>query len=391
MQTEAYWLWLTQLNLSPKARYTVIRNFGDAESAFRSPADSFRNCRGISPREAELLEQRDLSAAKAALIDCEEQELRILPITDPDYPERLRQIFCPPAVLFIQGTLPEIDGAPVLAVIGTRKASPYGIRMGQELARQIADCGGTVLSLLTPGVDEAAARGALLSGKPCLGVLGTPHAQYGGKLGKDILKQGALISEYPPGRETAKHFFRERNRIAAGLSVGVVVVEAPEKSGTALFVTDAVEQGKDIFAVPGNADAVNSAGTLSMLKEGAKLVTCGEEVMEEYETRFPAAVGRAQTSEPPKTPEHPSEKAEDEAASAEKTDSGLRELLSGLTEEQLRILSAIEPGASHIDELAENTGFSTARILAQLTVLEIKGFVRREPGRRFSLNIRKEK
>ena len=155
---------------------------------------------------------------------------------------------------------------------------------GQE---DFSECGGTVLSLLTTGIDEASAKGALLSGRPCIGVLGTSHERFRSVFREELRKNGALVSEYPPGRETARHFFRERNRIAAGLSVGVVVIEAPEHSGTRLFVQDAVEQGKDIFAVPGNADAENAAGTLSLLKEGAKLVTCGEEVLEEYELRFP--------------------------------------------------------------------------------------------------------
>ena len=390
MTDAQYWLWLSLMNLSPKARAAVIREYDTAEQAFRSPRGSFSNCRGVSPREAELLEKRDLSGTEKALYECEDQRIRILPFTDPEYPERLRQIYCAPAVLFVQGELPDIDNSPVLAVIGTRKASPYGIKMGQELAYQIANCGGTVLCLLTSGVDEAAARGALLAERPCVAVLGTPHEGCTKALREDFLRHGALVSEYPPGREQAKHFFRERNRIAAGLSVGVVVVEAPEKSGTALFVADAVEQGKDIFAVPGNADAANAFGTLNLLKEGAKLVTCGEEVMEEYTDRFRAVIrpsGR-KTTGTPKLQQPPLEETRAEETKEDRTDqSQLREILSKLTEEQLKIISAIEHGSSHIDSIAALTGYTTARVLAQLTVLEIRGLVRREPGRCFALNI----
>ena len=430
MDGELYWLWLAVLNLSPKARCAVMNRFGTPEEAFQSPDGSFRGMKGISAREAELLEARQTRIAAETLARCRHDGLQILPITDPAYPRRLKEIAQPPAVLFVEGILPEVDELPVIAVIGTRKASAYGIKMGQELAYEIADGGGLVLSMLTSGVDEAAARGALMAGRPCLAVLGTSHDACTHPLRADIRQWGALISEYPPCREQNRHFFRERNRIGAGLSVGVTVIEAPEKSGTRLFVADAVEQGKDVFAVPGNADAKNSAGTLSLLKEGAKLVTCGREVLEDYEALFPALtetlkeeradlLDRGDRYDTRRREEDSSERAalrpEEESAfggdhrdrdssksgpayveltETEATEKGtdikegkLREQLKELTEDQLKIVGAIHPGSSHIDDIAEEAGLTTARVLAQLTLLEIKGLVRREAGRRFSLNV----
>ena len=235
MENIRYWVWLSQLNISPKARAAVMRMFENAEAAFHSKEGSFRKKRGISPQEAELLEARSLTGADEVLEQCEEQEISALPYDAPEFPERLRQIAVPPAVLYVKGVLPPIDLLPVISVIGTRKASPYGVKMGERLAYEISRCGGTVVSLLTSGVDEAAARGALRADKPCIGVLGTPHELCRMEIGRDLLRDGALISEYPPGKESSRHFFRERNRIAAGISDGVVVVEAPEKSGTRLF------------------------------------------------------------------------------------------------------------------------------------------------------------
>ncbi len=408
MATIEYWVWLSQLNISPKAHAAVLREFGTAEKAFLSEPGSFLRKKGISAQEAEKLELRSLTEADEVLQRCREQEIRIIPYDAPEYPNRLREILAPPAVVYVKGSLPLLDECPVISVIGTRKASPYGVKMGERLAYEISRCGGTVVSLLSSGVDEAAARGALRSGKLCIGVLGTPHEQCRLPIAQDLEYRGVLISEYPPGRECSRHFFRERNRVAAGISDGVVVVEAPEKSGTRFFVSDAVEQGKDIFAVPGNADAENAAGTLALLKEGAKLVTGGAEVMEEYLLRYPDRITLNPEDEETETApadtevnadDVPEEKErERSAASGRQTGDPEKETaeakrqcllaqLQKLTDDQLKILGAIDPDSTHIDDITDRTGLSTARVLAQLTVLEIKGFVHRETGRRFALNI----
>ena len=387
------WLWLSLLNLSPRAVSAILREYGDAGQAFSAEKKAFHGLRGITAREAEALENRDLTAAEFSLRRCREQKLSIIPVTDPAYPERLRQTATPPAALYVQGKLPDLDAAPVLAVIGTRRASAYGLKMSRELASQITSRGGTVISLLTPGVDEAAAEGAIKVGRPCIAVLGTPHEACRWPLMREVAKCGAVISEYPPAKEQFRHFFRERNRVAAGLSDGVVVVEAPEKSGTRLFVTEAAEQGKDVFAVPGNADAENAAGTLNLLKEGAKLVTCGADVLEEYLLRFPdlntetATVKRAAQPVVADTSGGFPDTTAAPPPEAKKAKPGLREQLQDLNEDQLALIAAISPPSTHVDDIAARSGLPVARVLAQLTVLEIKGYVRREPGRQFSLNI----
>ena len=392
-----YWIWLSLLNLSPRAVTAVLQHCGDAERAYAEESDAFHGLRGITAREAEALENRDLTAAEFSQRRCLEQKLRILPLTDPAYPERLKQIAEPPAALYIQGEFPELDKAPVLAVIGTRRASAYGLRMSRELAFQIASGGATVLSLLTPGADEAAAAGMIQAGTPCIGVLGTAHEACRWPLMRQVVGNGAVVSEYPPGKEQFRHFFRERNRLAAGLSDGVVVVEAPEKSGTRLFVTEAAEQGKDVFAVPGNADAETAAGTLNLLKEGAKLVTCGTDVLEEYLLRFPELknnLNRENSSDHKKTvpvsgePDGTYNSGNVSAVSAASAPEDLRNQLQNLSADQLALIAAISPPATHVDDIVERSGLPVAKVLAQLTVLEIKGFVKREPGRNFSLNLK---
>ena len=208
-----------------------------------------------------------------------------------------------------------------------------------------------------------------------------------------------MISEYGPTMPMKKAYFRERNRISAGISLGVAAIEAPAVSGTALFVEEAVEQGKEIFAVPSNADSASSAGTLDMLRDGAKLITCGWDAVSEFQWLYPDKLHRPREADSAENaviiPAAAEEKPENETKKVidKENDRGyidLKEQLSALSETQLRIITAIDKNAGHIDDIIEATGLPTATVLAQLTVLEIKGFVRREAGRRISLNTAKK-
>lgn len=393
MSAIKYWLWLSAAAVSPKAKAVLIDKYSDAEKAFYAPAGEFETLTGVSKKEAETLEKRDISCADRILAACARQGIRAVTMQDADYPQRLKNIFAPPVVIYLKGRLHSLDDEAAIAVIGTRKASAYGLKMGRKLAYEIVRGGGVVVSLLTSGVDAAAARGALLAGGRCVGVLGTPHECEAGTLAAEVAARGALISEYPPGTKPEKHFFRDRNRIAAGLSVGVTVVEAPERSGARLFAETAMEQGREIFAVPGNADAPNSVGTIAMIKDGAKPVVCGWDVLSEFESRFGGKLHELPECELPEEEEAqnadvPAKKSVDKPKDSDYID--LKKQLEGLNEDQLKIIAVIGKSASHIDDIIASTGLSTARVLSQLTVLEIKGYVRRDPGRRVALNIAKK-
>ena len=399
MASIKYWVWLSaQTGVSPAAKAALLRHYGDAETAFFAPAGEYGRIKGISAGDAAVLESRDMSRVEDILAGCRQLDIRPVTMQDADYPERLRNIFAPPAVIYVKGKLPELDDEAAIAVIGTRKASPYGLKMGSRLAFEIVRCGGIVISGLTSGIDAAAARGALLADGVCIGVLGTSHDMEKGSLARDVCVKGALISEYPPGTQPLRSHFRDRNRISAGLSVGVTVVEAPEKSGALLFAAEANDQGKEIFAVPGNADAPNSAGTIALMQEGAKPVRTGWDILCEFADLFPGKLRQAEAAEMPENGKNHAETGEKEPEGAKKGIDkeksrgyiDLKEQLARLSEEQLKIISAIDKGASHIDDVIENTGLSTPKVLAQLTVLEIKGFIRREPGKRISLNTAKK-
>ena len=396
-----YWLWLSaQSGVSAQAKAALIDHYKDAENAFFAPDGEYEKIPGISRTEAERLEKRDLSVVEQILADCTAQRIDIITMQDASYPKLLRDIYAPPVVLYVKGRLPDFEAVPTIAVIGTRKASSYGLKMGRSIAYEIAKSGGAVISMLGDGVDSKAAEGCIMADGCCIGVLGTGH---GGEhpLYRDIVSTGALISEYPPKTPSQRHFFRDRNRIASGLSRGLVVIEAPERSGALLFAATALEQGREIFALPGNADSPNSVGCNELIKQGVKPVTCGWDVMSEFEYLFPDRIkkpegktklpeieeGEAKETVPAAPiPQKATIKAVDKAESAGYID--LREQLSGLSEDQLKIISAIDSNDTHIDDIIEKSGMSTAKVLAQLTVLEIKGFVRRSAGRRISLNIK---
>ena len=411
MSSIRYWVWLSSVSAAnPRARFALAEHYGDAEKAFLAPAGEFKTIPGLSANEAALFEKRDLREADRILETCRRENITILTMADAAYPRRLKNIYDPPVVLYVKGRLPDVDAIPSVAVIGTRSATPYGLKMGRDIAFEISRCGGIIVSGLTEGIDRAAARGCLLAGGTCIGVLGTAHGTDG-ELREDVIASGALVSEYPPGAKQQNRFFRERNRVSSGLSHAVCVVEAPEQSGALLFAKEALEQGREIFAVPGNADAENAAGIMTLLKQGARPAARGWDVLEDLSLIYPDKLRtpdgekcRAPDPEPlpvkaksakktpaaePKTEPLPSPSTKKEID--KESDAGyidLHEQLKKLSADQLQIVTAIGRGETHIDDIIEATGMSAAKVLSQLTILEIKGYIRRTAGRQVSLNIK---
>lgn len=392
MSAIKYWLWMsTAAKLPARVKAELLSHYGSPENVFNAPKGELTrltgNCEGI-----DILEKRDMSEAMRIMEKCREQGIDIITRQDAAYPDRLKNIYAPPYALYVKGKLPAIDDEAAIALIGTRNASPYGLKMGRRLGSEIAKCGGVVVSGLTKGIDAAGAEGALLANGKCVGVLGVPHELAKGKLYDEVAHRGALVSEYPPGTEPHRTFFRARNRIAAGLSVGVVVVEAPEKSGTQLFAAEAAEQGKEIFAVPGNADAFNSVGTNKLLKEGAKPVTTGWDILCEFERIYPAKLKNTPCGELPEvtdteeTPQKETKKDIDKKETAVYID--LMKQLEGLSESQLKIVSVMEEPSMHVDDIIEKSGLSSAKVLADLTLMQLKGYVAQEKGKRFTLKIK---
>lgn len=394
MSAIKYWLWLNAAStVPPKAKSALLEHYGSPEEMYFAPLGEYRRLLGDRIEGVDELEKRDLDRALRIIDECEKQNISIISCQDALYPDRLKNIYSPPSILYVKGNLPAIDDEALVAVIGTRKASPYGIKMGRKMGYEIAKCGGIVVSGLTNGIDAAGAEGALSAGGKVIGVLGTAHEKDKSTLAADVAKSGALISEYPPGTNTQNAFFRARNRISAGLSVGVVVVEAPAKSGARLFANEAADLGKELFAVPGNADSPNCVGTNMLLKEGAKPVTDGWEVMCEFEALYPNRISYTRDMTMPSEqkeelpePEKATKKVIDKPKSAAYID--LKTALEGLSETQIKIVSVMEKPSMHVDDIIEQSGFSPARTLADLTMLQLKGIVTQEKGKRFTLNVK---
>lgn len=391
-----YWVWLSErLSVRPRRKIELLEAFGwDVRRLYFALEDDYRTALpGIPAGELRDLKDKDLSGADAALAALERRNGTVLTIRDAAYPERLRRIFDPPAVLYLEGRMPRLDDCVSVAIAGTRKASTYGIRTASRLGSEIAACGGIVVSGLTAGIDGEGARGAIRAGGVCIGVLGGPiDAPFASGLRAKVLDRGAVVSEYAPGSRIGKAGFRARNRITAGLCLAAVIVEAPAHSGALLLAGDVLSENRDLFAVPGNADAESSAGTNALLKEGAAPATCGWDVLRGYVSLYPGAVRQA---EPPA--EEPIETGEDFAVlrrpirqkviDKEKNREyiGLQQAPADLTETQKAICAAMDQPGMQVDDIIRRSGLPAAAVLSELTMMQILGYVAQEPGKRFSL------
>jgi DNA processing protein len=290
--------------------------------------------------------------------------VRLLPFTNPMYPGRLRMISDPPPFLYTSGELRAVDEAAV-AVVGSRSASDYGVRMTQELCHGLAALGFTVVSGMARGIDAAAHEAALAAGGRTIAVLGSgldvvyppEHAD----LYKRIATSGAIVSELPMGTPPLSFNFPSRNRIISGLSLGVLVIEATEKSGSLITAGLALDQGREVFAVPGQAGASRSRGTHRLIRQGAKLVEKVEDIIEEIS---PQLLG----------------------ASQKNSKSRQRVLPQGMSPEVRKVFEMILGGPLHIDEVIQGSGLSAGKVSEILLDLEIGGFLQQLPGKRFKGN-----
>ena len=400
-----YWLWLTtRRGLGNQGMHAALRRFGSPEAIFYADAESCRGVEGLKNPAA--LEEKDLTAAREILEECRRKSIHILTWQDAGYPSRLRNIDEPPLVLYYQGTLPDIDGEPVIAMVGTRRASLYGMRQGKMLGYQLGRLGAIVASGGADGVDTMCLTGALTAGRPVIAVLGCGvDVAYPAKnrgMFEDIRYHGCLLSEYPPGTPPLPENFPVRNRILSGIALGVVVVEAPEKSGALITAGHALEQGRDVFALPANVGTPSSAGNLQLLKEGAILISEGWDVMREYAQRYPdriteqtAAVpmeltaeqareaGTAKVAEERKIPKKADKKDVDNPEIRHYID--VQEILDTLSPDERAVIGLLGAQGAAMDEIIDRSQLPAARALAAITLLEVKGHIRRLPGKRFSL------
>ena len=387
MSALKYWLWLTELpGLKNQTRLALLRHFPTPEDVYYADPEEVLLTEGITREQAKLLEDKDCSGADRILADCQRLDLDILTIQDAGYPNRLRNIYDPPCLLYVRGRLPAFDDEASIAVVGTRDCTPYGVSCAEKLGYGLAAGGAVVVSGLARGVDSAALRGALRAGGTVTAVLGNgldviypPENQY---LYEDVAAAGALVSEYPPGTSPEAKHFPVRNRIMSGLCLGTLVVEAPARSGALITAGTALEQGRDVFAVPGPIDAPTSVGCNRLIRDGAGLVSDAWDILGEYEPRFPDKLRREGARETPAVLGYQArQKTEPKPVPPSVS---LSHNDYSLTDDQICLLRALTEEPMLVDDLIELTDIPTRRVLSALTVLEIEHLVTQHSGKRYA-------
>ena len=394
-----YWVWLTTLpGLTDRSKQLLMEHFPSPEDIYYADEESLWQVEGLKKEQVALLEDKSMRAADRILADCARKNIFLITLADALYPERLRNIYQPPLLLYGKGVMPLFDEEAAVAVVGTRQCTPYGVHCAEKLGYELTQQGAMVVSGMAKGVDAAAMRGALRFGGFTCGVLGggvdVIYPAENRRLYEDVAATGVLLSEYPPQTEPQAWHFPVRNRILSGLSVAAVVVEAPVRSGALITAENAMEQGRDVFAVPGPVDAPNSAGCHSLIREGAGLATCAWDILGEYEGRFPHKLRRTAPPMPPlpRMAGEPKTAAEKQKINAYEPEPAQAPVLlcltaaewDSLTEEQRTVLRVLRPDTPRLsDQLAEDSSLPIQRVLPALTLLEISGWAAQNGARSF--------
>lgn len=345
----------------------LLRAMGSPEAIFNASLTELESHR-LPAAVAQMIRTRQpMSAAAKELAQAQAAGIRLLTWDEPEYPQRLREIYDPPPLLYVRGNI-ELLNRHLISIVGSRRPTPYGNQMAEKLARDLADRGLVIVSGLARGIDSCAHKGALssLTGAT-MGVLGCGIDVIYPKENKKIFAQmetrGAIISEFAMGTFPGPQNFPIRNRIISGMAVGVVVVEGAQYSGSLITARLAMEFGREVYGVPGNATQPTSFGPNQLIKQGAKLVTSWEDVIEELPTPIRAELLPVETT----TSEERALLVEKDLAPTEST------LYHLLGPDETR----------HVDDLVELSGLTSSEVLAALFDLELKGVVRQLPGKQF--------
>ncbi len=369
------WLALNMTpGIGPRAAAKLLERFGSAAAVYRATRAELEQLR-LPPESVDSIIAHDLHGrAEAELKKIRQIGADVLIVDDGVYPQLLREIYDPPIVLYVKGAWTECLDQPCVAIVGSRKCSTYGVNAAMLLARDLAQRGVTIVSGFARGIDAAAHRGELEAGGRTVAVLGTGIEEHyprdHKRLGEEILKNGgAMLSQFPLGTPPVSENFPYRNRIISGLSLGVVVVEAAENSGSLITARLAIEQNREVLAVPGNITSRNSFGTNYLIKgAGAKLVQQWQDIASELPPQIAARLL------PPPFGRKTEPSLVDQLALVP-TD------LSGSERKILRLLAADSP--SHIDDLLDRTKLSVSDLTAALLALEMRELIRALPGRSF--------
>lgn len=345
----------------------LLKRFDSPDGVFRASLQQLEACQlpaavaqAVFNKAAFKRAEKELAALRQ-VADC-----RLIHWAEPEFPQTLLQIYDPPVLLYVRGDA-HILNLPAISIVGTRRPTLYGTQMAEKLARELAARGLVIISGMARGIDAIAHQGALAANGRAIGVLGTGinvcYPKENKKLYDKVLERGAILSEFPLGTHPAPENFPIRNRIVAGMPLGAVIVEGAQYSGSLITARLAMEFGREVFGVPGNATQPVSFAPNQLIKQGAKLVTCADDVIEELPTPVRAALVRA-----------------------EQPESKERNLLvtASLNEKEKVIYGTLSPEEPKpIDDIVEASGLNSSEVLATLFDLEMKGIVRQLPGKQF--------
>jgi len=339
----------------------LLERFETPEAVFRASAADLLGVEGIGERIVGEIQKGSFEKkVERELSLLQRVEGTIVRLDDETFPSRLKNIYDPPPVLYMRGQLRKEDEMAV-AIVGSRKTSSYGRAMTERVSQELASHGVTIVSGMARGIDSVAHQGAISAGGRTIAVLGcgvdVVYPPENRNLFRDIIDHGAVLSEFPMGSPPEGSHFPKRNRIISGLSMGVVVVEAGQRSGSLITANCALEQGRDVFAVPGNIGMESSRGTNQLIKQGAKLVESSQDILIEIIPQW---------------------QREDETASP------VEDPVKHLPEEQRGLYGLLTETPIHIDEIIRESQLEPGRVMSLLLELELKGLVSQWPGRCFS-------
>jgi len=360
-----YWLAFNFIpDIGPVLAGRLLSAFGSPENIFQMSASELKQVEDIGETRAKnIVSFNQWDIIDREIEKAEKSRVQLIPRNDRAYPEMMKRIHGAPTVLYVKGELKDTDRYAI-AMVGSRISSNYGMQIAERMGHKLSASGLTVVSGMARGIDSVSHKGALKAGGRTIAVLGSgldvPYPPENRRLMNEIAVSGAVISEFPFGTLPNKENFPRRNRIISALSLGVIVVEAALDSGSLITVAYALEQGREVFAVPGNITSRNSKGTNDLIKKGAKLVESAEEVLDELSPQIKGIL-------------------REEKMNSEKS-------LPVMTDDEKTLYNYLNNEPKHIDSIIREINMPTSRALSILLNLELKGIVRQLQGKHFSLN-----
>lgn len=388
MKDKLYWVWAQNaLGITSSVKSDeIVSYFGNAESLYFAGEYEWKISGIFTPGQINKLKTTTLDAAKKIVSDCQRYRIKILTPDDADYPSMLFKLPNLPLVLYVRGNLDCLKNKISIAVVGAREASDIGARIARALSASLSRSGAIIVSGAAKGIDSAAHSGALDAGAQTVAVLGcgfgTDYLPENEPLRREIAGHGALVTEYPPLTPAFGRNFPFRNRIISGLSYGTIVIEANEKSGSLRTVGHAIEQGRDIFAVPGDITSSMNMGTNKLLRDGAKPVFNAMDVLEEYAERFPDLldIDKIETVLTMQTPTATPKTEEKKKPFVKPTVS------QNISDKAKLICDAFTTDTMQAEELILKTKLSTSDFLTAMTELELLGIIEPLAGKNYRIN-----